>query len=143
MSADEPKKQSVKNNDGFQHAPKRASCSFHMDPKSRHEASTTNLYDALNMINNDDVLGEKGENTIHVDKVDNSTPNVDIGLLGAKGEEAGSKMGKNKEGDLADRESESDVEDNETTCFMTSKISKRISSSKSVGGTRRKSLSEP
>ncbi|GJY05565.1 hypothetical protein Tco_0371505 [Tanacetum coccineum] len=116
---DEPKKQSVKNDDGFQHAPKRASRSFHM--------------------------GEKGGNVVHVDKVDNSNPNVDIGLLGAKVEETCSKIGKNKEGDLADRESESDVEkdDNETACFMTSKSSKGTSSSKSVGGTRMKSLYEP
>ncbi|GJX64357.1 hypothetical protein Tco_0298700, partial [Tanacetum coccineum] len=50
--------------------------------------------------------GEKGGNVVHVDKVDNSTPNVDIGLLRAKVEETCSKIGKNKEGDLADRERE-------------------------------------
>nr|GEV77027.1 hypothetical protein [Tanacetum cinerariifolium] len=113
MSADEPKKQSVKNNDGFQHAPKRASCSFHMDPK---EKKVKILYMLIRW---------------------------KLGYLGRKGKKLVQRWEKNKEGDLADRDSESDVEDNETTCFMTSKISKRISSLKSVGGTRRKSLYEP
>ncbi|GJU54932.1 hypothetical protein Tco_1228646 [Tanacetum coccineum] len=46
----------------------------------------------------------------------------------------------NKEGDLVDEESESDVEDddNETMSFMASKISKGTSSSRSGDGTERK-----
>ncbi|GJX46140.1 hypothetical protein Tco_0271330 [Tanacetum coccineum] len=50
--------------------------------------------------------------------VDILTPNVDVESLGAKGKESGFM-----EGDLVDRESESDVEedDSETSSFMASK----------------------
>ncbi|GKC22320.1 hypothetical protein Tco_1024470 [Tanacetum coccineum] len=101
---DEPKKQTVKNNDGFQHAPKRASHSFHIGGTKtraktcRPEASTSNPFDALNTIDIDDVLREKGVNTIHADMVDNSIPNVDIGSLGAKGEETGRSSSKSRSG---------------------------------------------
>ncbi|GKA93354.1 hypothetical protein Tco_0815340 [Tanacetum coccineum] len=61
----------------------------------------------------DDVFREKGGYTKHAYTVDNSTPNVDIGPLGEKGEEFSLKAGKNKEGDLADKESDSDVEDDD------------------------------
>ncbi|GJS56874.1 hypothetical protein Tco_0651658 [Tanacetum coccineum] len=73
------------------------------------------------------------------DMVDILTPNVDVESLGAKGKESGFM-----EGDLVDRESGSDVEEDnsETSSFMASKSSKGTSSSKSGGRTIRKSLYE-
>ncbi|GJZ81816.1 hypothetical protein Tco_0646810 [Tanacetum coccineum] len=100
---------------------------------SRRDASTSNPFDALNMIDIDDVLGENGGNINKDDMVDNSTPNADIESLGAEWEETSSKVGKNKEGHLADKESESYVEedDQKTASFLASKSSKGTSSSKS------------
>ncbi|GJW59002.1 hypothetical protein Tco_0105733 [Tanacetum coccineum] len=62
--------------------------------KSRPKASTSNLFDAFKMVENDDELGKDGSN-----------------------------IGKNKESVLVNMESESDVDEvyNETASFMASK----------------------
>ncbi|GJU67010.1 hypothetical protein Tco_1253269 [Tanacetum coccineum] len=65
---------------------------------STHEASTSNPFDVLNMVDFDELLGDKGINTKQVNMVDISTPNVDVESLRAKGKQTGSKYRKKQKG---------------------------------------------
>lgn len=81
---------------------------------TRPEATTSNTFDALKMVEKDDELGANGGTSKTADNVIN--PNVDTRSLGTNREKVGSNIGKNKESVLADMESESDVDEvyNET-----------------------------
>lgn len=166
---DEPKKQISKNNDGFQHASKKAVCGINMGPKvqyrsikhvynpiskkngastrstkkypetTRQEASTSNPFDALRSVDNDDVLGTNGGSSMgvetvveegqkaHAEPVTNEQPSPTLSKV------VGSNTGKSKVGDVTNEDSDSEVEEvfDETAGFM---------ASNSGGGTGRKSL---
>ncbi|GJZ28007.1 hypothetical protein Tco_0572654 [Tanacetum coccineum] len=86
---------------------------------TRPMKSTSNPFDAHKKVENDDELGENRSISNTVDNVANH-PYVATSSLGMNRERVGLVKGKNKENDLANKESESDVEElyNKTTSFM-------------------------
>nr|GEU55909.1 hypothetical protein [Tanacetum cinerariifolium] len=87
---------------------------------SRQETSTSNPLDALRTIKNDDGSGANGGSSKRAENVDT---NVSMKTLGENKDVAGSNIGKNKESDVADIESESDVDEvyNKSTSLRASK----------------------
>ncbi|GKE05436.1 hypothetical protein Tco_1397454, partial [Tanacetum coccineum] len=76
---------------------------------STPKESTSNLFDALKMVENDDDLGENGGISKTVDNEVN--PKVTTWFLGTNREKAVSNIGKNKESVLAYMERDSDMDE--------------------------------
>nr|GEW05783.1 hypothetical protein [Tanacetum cinerariifolium] len=114
---DEPKKQNGKYNDGFQQAPKVTLCGINMSPKLQFKA-TKQVYRLISKTNNASIKGMKKNAQTTRQETTSSNPFDALTMV-----ENDDELGKNKESDLVDEESKSEVEDvyDESTSLMTFK----------------------